>query len=50
MLRRLLVTLVGMAMGGLIGLGATMVGWGRIPIVVGAVLGGAVFFIGIPRT
>jgi hypothetical protein len=49
MLRRVLVALVGMAMGGLIGVGAAMAGLGNAAIVVSAVLGGLVFSIAAPR-
>ena len=49
MLKRLLVALVGMAMGGLIGLGGALLGLGNVAVVLGAVLGGLVFAIAAPR-
>jgi hypothetical protein len=49
MLRRLLVALVGMAMGGLAGLGVALMGAGNVAIILGAALGGLVFSIGAPR-
>lgn len=49
MLKRLMVALVGMAMGGLAGLAVALIGVGNPAIVVGAVLGGLVFSIAAPR-
>jgi glucose uptake protein GlcU len=49
MLKRLLVALVGMAMGGLAGLVVALMGAGNIAIVLGAALGGLVFSIAAPR-
>jgi hypothetical protein len=49
MLRRLLVALVGMAMGGMVGLGAELMGLGNAAILLGAVLGGLIFSIVAPR-
>ena len=49
MLKRLLVALVGMAMGGLAGLVVALMGAGNLAIVLGAVLGGLVFSIAAPR-
>jgi glucose uptake protein GlcU len=49
MLRRLLVALVGMAMGGLAGLVIALMGVGNLAIVLGAALGGLVFSIAAPR-
>jgi hypothetical protein len=48
MLKRLLVTLVGMAMGGMAGLMFDLMGVGNPAILVGAALGGLVFLIGAP--
>jgi len=49
MLKRLLVALVGMAMGGLVGLGVAWMGAGNLAIILGALLGGLVFTVGAPR-
>ncbi len=49
MLKRLLVALVGMAMGGLAGLLFDLMGAGNPAILVGAALGGLVFSIAAPR-
>ncbi len=49
MVKRLLVALVGMAMGGLLGLGVAWIGVGNPAILVGAALGGLVFSIAAPR-
>ena len=49
MLKRLLVALVGMAMGGLVGLVVALMGAGNPAILLGAVLGGLVFSIVAPR-
>jgi hypothetical protein len=49
MLKRLLVALVGMAMGALGGLLFAMLGAGNLAIIVGAVAGGLVFSIAAPR-
>jgi glucose uptake protein GlcU len=49
MVKRLLVALVGMAMGGLAGLLVAFMGVGNRAIIVGAVLGGLVFSIVAPR-
>jgi len=49
MLKKVLVALVGMAMGGLVGLGAALMGAGNMAILVGAALGGVVFSIAAPR-
>jgi hypothetical protein len=49
MLKRLVVALVGMAMGGLAGLVVALMGVGNMAILLGAALGGIVFFIAAPR-
>ncbi|MGA2134485.1 MAG: hypothetical protein ABSH50_19515 [Bryobacteraceae bacterium] len=49
MLKRLVVALVGMAMGAMIGLGAAMMGLGNVAILVGAALGAVAFSIGAAR-
>ncbi|HUO32760.1 MAG TPA: hypothetical protein VMU80_26335 [Bryobacteraceae bacterium] len=49
MLKRLLVALVGMAMGGLAGLLIDLMGAGNLAVLLGAVLGGLVFSIAAPR-
>jgi len=49
MLKRLLVALVGMAMGGLAGLLVDLMGMGNPAILVGAAIGGVVFSIAAPR-
>jgi len=49
MLKKLLVALVGMAMGGLVGLLVAFMGAGNLAIILGAVLGGLVFSIGVAR-
>jgi len=49
MLKRLLVALVGMAMGGLAGLLVAWMGAGNLAILLGAALGGLVFSIAAPR-
>jgi glucose uptake protein GlcU len=49
MLKRLLVALVGMAMGGLAGLVVMLMGAGNLAILLGAALGGLVFSIAAPR-
>ena len=48
MLKRLVVALVGMAMGGLAGLVVALLGAGNLAIVLGAALGGLVFSIAAP--
>ena len=49
MLKRLMVAVVGMAMGGLAGLVVAWLGAGNIAILLGAALGGLVFSIAAPR-
>lgn len=49
MLKRLMVALVGMAMGGLAGLVVALMGAGNLAVILGAVLGGLVFSIAAPR-
>jgi hypothetical protein len=49
MLKRLLVALVGMAMGALAGLMVALMGAGNLAILLGAALGGLVFSIAAPR-
>jgi hypothetical protein len=49
MLKKLLVALVGIAMGGLTGLLFDLMGAGNPAILVGAALGGLVFSIAAPR-
>jgi len=49
MLKRLMVALVGMAMGGLAGLVVALLGAGNLAIVLGAALGALVFSIAAPR-
>jgi len=49
MLKKILVALVGTAMGGLIGLGADFMGAGKLAIMAGAAVGGLVFLIAAPR-
>jgi glucose uptake protein GlcU len=49
MIKRLLVALVGMAMGGLAGLMVDLMGVGNPAILIGAALGGLVFSIAAPR-
>ena len=49
MLKRLMVALVGMAMGGLAGLVVALMGAGNLAIVLGAAVGGLVFSIAAPR-
>jgi len=49
MLKRFMVALVGMAMGGLVGLGVALIGAGNLAIILGAALGGLVFSIAAPR-
>ena len=49
MLKRLLVALVGIAMGGLAGLVFDLMGAGNPAILVGAAVGGLVFSIAAPR-
>ena len=49
MLKRLMVALVGMAMGGLAGLLIALAGAGNLAIILGAVVGGLVFSIAAPR-
>jgi hypothetical protein len=49
MLKRLMVALVGMAMGGLAGLVVALMGAGNLAIILGAALGGLVFSIAAPR-
>ena len=49
MIKRILVALVGMAMGGLIGLLVDLLGAGNLAILLGAALGGLVFSIAAPR-
>ena len=48
MIKRLLVALVGMAMGGLAGLMVDLMGVGNPAILIGAALGGLVFSIAAP--
>lgn len=49
MLKRLMVAMVGMAMGGLAGLVVALMGAGNLAIILGAALGGLVFSIAAPR-
>ncbi|MGA2988778.1 MAG: hypothetical protein ABSF54_09435 [Bryobacteraceae bacterium] len=49
MLKRLVVALVGMAMGGLAGLLVALMGAGNLAIILGAVVGGLVFSVALPR-
>jgi glucose uptake protein GlcU len=49
MLKRLVVALVGMAMGGLAGLVVALMGAGNLAIILGAVVGGLIFSIAAPR-
>ncbi|MGA2590822.1 MAG: hypothetical protein ABSH32_12965 [Bryobacteraceae bacterium] len=49
MIKRLLVAVVGMAMGGLVGLLVALLGAGNLAILLGAVLGGLLFSIAAPR-
>jgi hypothetical protein len=49
MLKRLVVAIVGMAMGGLVGLGVDLMGVGNLAIILGAVIGGLVFSVAAPR-
>jgi glucose uptake protein GlcU len=49
MVKRLVVALVGMAMGGLAGMVVALMGAGNIAIILGAALGGLVFSIAAPR-
>ena len=49
MVKKVLVALVGMAMGGMVGLGAALMGAGNLAILAGAALGGVVFSIAAPR-
>jgi Na+(H+)/acetate symporter ActP len=49
MLKRLMVALVGMAMGGLAGLVVALMGAGNLAIILGAALGGLVFSVAAPR-
>lgn len=49
MVKRLAVTIVGMAMGGLVGLVVALLGVGNAAILGGAVLGGLVFLVAAPR-
>jgi len=49
MLKRLVVALVGMAMGGLVGLVGALLGYGNSAILMGAVIGGVAFSVGSPR-
>jgi len=49
MIKRLLVALVGMAMGGLAGLMVDLMGVGNPAILIGAALGGLVFSVAAPR-
>jgi len=49
MLKRLVVALVGMAMGGLAGLAVALMGAGNVAIIVGAAVGGLVFSVAAPR-
>jgi Na+(H+)/acetate symporter ActP len=48
-LKRLMVALVGMAMGGLAGLVVALMGAGNLAIILGAALGGLVFSVAAPR-
>ena len=49
MIKRLLVALVGMAMGGLAGLPVALLGAGNLAILLGAALGGVLFSFAAPR-
>ncbi len=49
MVKRLVVALVGMAMGALVGLGVALAGVGNLAIILGAALGGLIFSIAAPR-
>ena len=49
MIKRILVALVGMAMGGLAGLAVALMGAGNVAIIVGAAVGGLVFSVAAPR-
>ena len=49
MIKRILLAVVGLAMGGLIGLLPALLGIGTPAIIGGAVLGALVFSIGAPR-
>ena len=49
MIKRLLVAVVGMAMGGLVGLLVAWLGAGNLAILFGAVLGGLLFSVAAPR-
>ncbi len=49
MFKRLLVAVVGMAMGGLVGLLVAFLGVGNLAILLGAVVGGIVFSVAAPR-
>ncbi len=49
MIKRLLVAVVGMAMGGLVGLLVAFLGVGNSAILWGAALGGLVFSLAAPR-
>jgi len=49
MIKRLLVAVVGMAMGGLVGLLVAWLGAGNLAILLGAALGGLLFSVAAPR-
>jgi len=49
MIKRLLVAIVGMAMGGLAGLLVAYLGAGNLAILLGAAVGGLLFFFAAPR-
>jgi len=49
MIKRLLVAVVGMAMGGLVGLLVAWLGAGNLAILLGAALGGLLFSFAAPR-
>ena len=49
MIKRLLVALVGMAMGGLVGLMIAFMGAGNLAIIVGAIAGALLFSFGAAR-
>jgi hypothetical protein len=48
-IKRVLVAVVGMAMGGLVGLLVSLLGLGNLAIFLGVVLGGLIFFFAVPR-
>jgi len=49
MIKRFLVAVVGMAMGGLVGLLVAWLGAGNLAILLGAALGGLLFSVAAPR-